>query len=131
MKFVGSDLNMTGIKLLSRCRSFFGHKGAMATIGVSIAELIILMCVHALYILDLCYPCMVALAYNTAIFILTLWSSSHLANIPIRWYIVLHCHLLYQPSTDCDDHMSAPGPEGQGCSISVLVNGCHDVASHT
>ncbi|KAG2079948.1 uncharacterized protein F5147DRAFT_784630 [Suillus discolor] len=48
-RFVASDLKMTGIKLLLSCRNFVRYQGAMVILGVSIAELIMLMRVHALY----------------------------------------------------------------------------------
>ncbi|KAG1775962.1 hypothetical protein EV702DRAFT_1233451 [Suillus placidus] len=48
---VGTKLpsKMTGIKLLLSCRNFVRYEGVMAIIGVSIAQLIMLFRIHALY----------------------------------------------------------------------------------
>ncbi|KAG2130654.1 uncharacterized protein EDB93DRAFT_75412 [Suillus bovinus] len=48
-RYVVSDLKTTGIKLLLSCRNFVRYQAAMAIIGVSIAELIMLIRVHALH----------------------------------------------------------------------------------
>ncbi|KAG1869027.1 hypothetical protein DFJ58DRAFT_911364 [Suillus subalutaceus] len=160
LKGCGFRPKMTGIILLLRCRNFVRYQGVMAIIGVSIAELMMLMRVHALYrdrrlvavvpgLLLLVWIAVISrnyngssystntleihdfppyevivlalsatrawlpLAYDTAIFILTLWHTlpSHHRNGVVG-------HILQTFQSDGTLYYM---PEEHCCSISVLV----------